>query len=139
MDHHRRLAVSTMVGFVDCDKKTGFDIAALILSTLEVHGIEISDCRGQGYDNGSNMSGKYEGAQAHVLRSSPLAVFSTCACHSLNLHGSHAAECCPQVQTFFGMVQNMYNLFSSSPMWWKILQENIGRLLHPLSHTHWSD
>ena len=40
--------------FVDCDKKTGFDIAALILNTLEAHGIEISDCRGQGYDN---MSG----------------------------------------------------------------------------------
>lgn len=63
------------LSFVDCGKKTGFDIAALILSTLEAHGIEISDCRGQGYDNGSNMSGKYEGAQAHVLRSSPLAVF----------------------------------------------------------------
>ena len=24
-------------------------------------------------------------------------------------------------------------------MWWKILQENIGHSLYPLSHTHWSD
>ena len=109
------------------------------MSTLEAHGIEISDCRGQGYDNGSNMSGKYEGAQAHVLRSSPLAVFSLCACHSLNLCGSHAAECCPQLQTFVGMVQKLYNLFSSSPMRLKILQENIGCSLHSLSHTRWSD
>ena len=40
-----------------------------------------------------------------LLRSSPLAVFSPRGCHSLNLCGSHAAECCPQVQTFIGMVQ----------------------------------
>ena len=51
-----------------------------------------------------------------LLQSSPLAVFSPRGCHSLNLCGSHAAECCPQVQTFIGMVQKLYNLFSSSPM-----------------------
>lgn len=124
--------------FIDCNKKTGADIATLILDTLKDHSINVNDCRGQGYDNGSNMSGKYEGAQAHVLRVNSLAIFSPCACHSLNLCGAHAAECCPEVQTYFGIVQKLYNLFSSSPMRWEILQENIDCSLHSMSQTRWS-
>lgn len=75
--------------FVDFNKKTGAEIATLILDTLKEHSININDCRGEGYDNGSNMSGKYAGVQAHVLKVNPLAVFSPCACHSLNLCGAH--------------------------------------------------
>lgn len=120
-------------------KKTGSDIAELILSTLLLHDIPIKYCRGQGYDNGSNMAGKYKGAQAHILQYNNLAVFSPCACHSLNLCGSHAAECCEEVQTFFGTIQKFYNLFSGSPARWEILLNNIGCSLHSLSHTRWSD
>ena len=58
------------------------DIARLILKFLDSHHISISNCRGQEYDNGSNMAGKYNSAQAQFH---PLAVFSPCACHSLNL------------------------------------------------------
>ena len=39
--------------FVDFNKKTGADIAELILSVLVAYHIPIDDCRGQGYDNGS--------------------------------------------------------------------------------------
>ena len=67
----------------------------------------------------------------------PLAVISPCACHSLNLC-SHAAECCQQVQKFFGIVQKLY-IFSSSPQRWENFLENIDCSLHSLSHTHWSD
>lgn len=85
------------------------------------------------------MSGKYAGVQAHVLKVNPLAVFSPCACHSLNLCGAHAAECCSEVETYFGNVQKLYNLFSSSPMRWQILQEKISCSLHSMSKTRWSD
>ena len=125
--------------FVDCHQKTGSAIVDLITSTLEQkHSIPISDCRGQGYDNGSNMSGAYSGAQAHLLAVNPLAKFSPCACHSLNLCGVHAAECCPEVITYFGIVQQLYNLFSSSPQRWLILKEAIGCSLHSTSATRWS-
>ena len=43
--------------FVDCNQKTGESIAELINETLRKNGIPLADCRGQGYDNGSNMSG----------------------------------------------------------------------------------
>lgn len=31
-------------------------------------GIDIGDCRGQGYDNGPNMSGRVKGVQAQILK-----------------------------------------------------------------------
>ena len=54
--------------FVDCNK-TGAAIAQLILKFLDSHHISISNCRGQEYDNGSNMAGKYNSAQAQLLPS----------------------------------------------------------------------
>ena len=47
--------------FVDCNQKTGKSIAELINETLRKNGIHVllADCRGQCYDNGSNMSGSY--------------------------------------------------------------------------------
>ncbi|XP_004211470.2 zinc finger MYM-type protein 1-like [Hydra vulgaris] len=106
--------------FVDCNKKAGKDIANIITSTLQKHKIPLMCCRGQGYDNGSNMKGSVKGAQARILQHYPLATYSPCACHSLNLCGPQAAECCPQVITFFGIVQKLYDIFSSSPQRWKI-------------------
>ena len=50
------------VTFLDFSKKKGAEIAANLLAFLRDRGISISLCRGQGYDNGSNMSGKYKGA-----------------------------------------------------------------------------
>ena len=121
------------VEFMDCNRKTRAEIAQLIQDFLCKHGLPINNCRGQGYDNGSNMAGKYNGAQANILALNPLALFSPCACHSLNLCGLHAAECCPEVQKFFGVVQKLYNLFSSSPAQWELLTGC------SLFHTRWSD
>ncbi|XP_065650460.1 zinc finger MYM-type protein 1-like [Hydra vulgaris] len=101
--------------FVDCNKKTGEYIANLILETLQRYNIPISDYRAQGYDNGSNMSGSYKGAQVHILQINSLTVFSPRACYSLNLCGVHAAESCIHVVRFFGTIQKLYNIFSSSP------------------------
>lgn len=45
-------------------KKTGQDVANWIMSKLEKNSIPLRDCRGQGYNNGANMAGVYNGAQA---------------------------------------------------------------------------
>ena len=88
-------------------------------------GIEFSNCRGQGYDNGANMSGKYNGAQSHILKKHNICIFSPCGCHSLNLVGQDYAAICTDAVTFFGTVQTIYNLFSCSPKRWEILTYNI--------------
>ena len=58
--------------------------------------------------------------------------------YSLNHCGVHAAESSVVVKSFFGNIQRLYTLFSSSPSRWKILQEAAGVSLHKLSTTRWS-
>ncbi|XP_060863640.1 zinc finger MYM-type protein 1-like [Metopolophium dirhodum] len=48
--------------------------------------------RGQGYDGGSNMSGKNNGVQALILQEQPLAFYAHCFSHSFNLCLSKACE-----------------------------------------------
>lgn len=84
------------------------------------------------------MRGEYKGAQSFILRDNPLAVYSPCAAHSLNLCGVDSAECCPKAITFFGVIQRCYTIFSSSPQRWEILKNKIGCSLHSLSDTRWS-
>ena len=67
-----------------------------------------------------------------------MAIYSPCGAHSLNLCGVHAAECCPAVITFFGIVQKLYNIFSSSPQRWDILKKHVGCSIHSMSQTRWS-
>lgn len=109
------------LSYVDCNQKTGEAIAELIKTTLNKYNIPLSDCRGQGYDNGSNMKGAFKGAQSRILRENNLAIFSPCAGHGLNLAGEDTAECCVAACTFFGIVQKSFNIFSSSPQRWEIL------------------
>ena len=48
------------------------------------------------------------------------------------------ANSCPKAISFFGVVQCIYTLFSSSPKRWKILQDNVSSLtVKPLSQTCW--
>ena len=59
----------------------------MIVETLHDDKIPLTDCRAQAYDNGANMSGKYNGAQRHILDRNALCLLSPCGCHSLNLCG----------------------------------------------------
>ena len=110
----------------------------MICNVLKEHDIQLKNCRGQGYDNSSDMSGCYKGARALIREKSPQAVFSPCSAHTLNLCGVHAAESNDVVKKCFGNVQKLYNLFSSGPSRWKILNEIAHISLHKLSVTHWS-
>jgi hypothetical protein len=124
--------------FVDCANKSGKAIADLIMSSLREFKIPLADCKGQGYDNGSNMKGAYKGAQAIILKANSEAIYSACTCHSLNLCGEQAAESCSAAVTFFGALQKLYNIFSSSPQRWDILKKKIPSSLHSMSKTRWS-
>ena len=80
-----------LLDFVDNQgrhSKTGEVIASMILDTLKKHGIPFQNCRGQGYDNASNMTGVYKGVSTRLENENKLAKFSPCAAHSLNLCGT---------------------------------------------------
>nr|XP_047142963.1 uncharacterized protein LOC124817184 [Hydra vulgaris] len=122
----------------ELEKKKGSDITKLILNVLEENELDIKNCRGQGYDNGANMAGIYNGVQALIRQNNPQAIFIPCSACSLNLCAVHAIESSAPAKSYFGNVQKLYNLFSSSPVRWKILQEETGQSLHKLSVTRWS-
>ncbi|KAH1182683.1 hypothetical protein KIL84_004175 [Mauremys mutica] len=126
------------VKLVDFEKKTGADIAEQIKRFLKECDLELSWCRGQGYDNASNVSGKFQGVKTNILEENAQAYFSPCSAHTLNLCGTHAVETSVEVKTYFGNVQKLYKVFALSPARWKILQTIANISLHSVSKTRWS-
>lgn len=120
------------------EKKTGAAITDQVKSVLNDFQLDLSLCRGQGYDNASNMSGKFKGVKTRILEENPQAYFTPCCAHTLNLCGTHAMETSIEIRSYFGNVEKLYNIFSASPARWKILQNKAGISLHSTSKTRWS-
>lgn len=116
------------------------DLAKVVFKVLESNNLDIQNCRGQSYDNASNMSGKYTGLQARIKQVCPHAVYVPCSAHSLNLVGECAANCCFLAEDFFNLIQNLYVFFSSSTYRWQILSKQLqGNVtIKMLSGTRWS-
>lgn len=131
--------VERFIKFIPISSHDGETLSKVILETLSEYGIAISDCRGQSFDNASNMSGKYAGVQARLKTVNNLVEFVPCSAHSLNLVGTCAAECCMHAVSFFMMVQALYNFLSASTHRWAILSACIdGIVPKSLSSTRWS-
>jgi len=67
-------------------------MASILLNFMQEKGLDIGNCRGQSYDNASNMSGRYNSVQAIMKRECKNAAFIPCCNHSLNLVGDQAVE-----------------------------------------------
>ncbi|KAF0710596.1 Uncharacterized protein FWK35_00036342, partial [Aphis craccivora] len=130
--------VESFLKFVRVYNKTGESLTEDILNSLSKDDLRISDCRGQSFDNGSNMSGKIKGVQARIIEMNKHARFIPCSAHSLNLIGVNCAKSIPKVETFFGIVQKLFNFFSSSTQRWDILMNNLKLSLKGYSTTRWS-
>ena len=83
------------------------------------------------------MKGKKQGVQKRIIDINPRAFYTPCGGHNLNLVLCDVANSCPKAISFFfffGVVQHIYTLFSSSTKRWKILQDNVSSLTpKPLS------
>ncbi len=125
-------------GFFDVEDTTEKGLTEILLEHLQRHNLNISDCRGQSYDNGSNMMGQKQGVQARILQQNNKALCVPCSSHTLNLVVADAAKSSILSISFFGVLQRLYNLFSSSVHRWAILKEHVKQLsLKPLSTTRW--
>ncbi|XP_001943532.2 zinc finger MYM-type protein 1-like [Acyrthosiphon pisum] len=126
------------INFLHITLKTGLGLFDVLKQELSNLGICLSNCRGQGYDNGANMVGHKQGVQARILNDNPRALFLPCCAHSLNLLLGDMANCIPRAMTFFGVIQRLYTLFSASTERWEILNKHLKCLtLKPLSETRW--
>jgi len=119
---------------------SGETLSNVVLEFLMTKEISLDDCRGQSYNNASNMFGKYNGLQAKLKERNPLIVYVPCAGHSLNLVGNLAAACCEKSTSFFGFVQRLYSFFVGSTHRWTVLTTALGPRLvvKRLIDTRWS-
>ena len=123
---------------MEINDTTGQGLFDVLQNELKILDLDISNVRGQGYDNGSNMKGKNIGVQKKVLEINPRAFYSACGCHSLNLALCDMAKSCGKAKDFFGIIQRIYTIFAKSTKRWQILKDNLsGLTLKPLSATRW--
>jgi len=127
----------SFVGFTVVKDTTGKGLTETLTGVLDNLGLELANCRGQSYDNGSNMRGIHKGVQALVQEKFPEALFIPCCSHSLNLLLCDAASSNRMCLTFFGTLQRLYTMFSASVKRWDILKEFVDITLKPLSDTRW--
>ncbi|XP_013854989.1 zinc finger MYM-type protein 1 [Austrofundulus limnaeus] len=127
----------SFVGFTAVKDTTGKGLTHTLIGVLENLGLDLANCRGQSYDNGSNMRGINKGVQALIQQRCPEALFIPCCSHSLNLLLCDAASSNRECLTFFGTLQRLYTIFSSSVKRWDILTEFVDITLKPLSDTRW--
>ncbi|XP_070054802.1 uncharacterized protein [Nicotiana tomentosiformis] len=71
--------------FLKVDDTSGKGLFEVIVDEIKSIGLDIDNLRGQGYDNGSNMKGKYQGVQKRLLDINPRSFYIPCGCHNLNL------------------------------------------------------
>jgi len=133
--------VERFLAFIPIEKHKGEYLATTVIEFLEKHDIDINNCRGQSYDNASNMAGQYSGLQARIKELCEHAIFVPCAAHSLNLILVHAAQCNTEATIFFQFIQNVYNFCSSSTYRWNTMKQFLGPnklVAKSLSETRWS-
>lgn len=131
--------------FLPIFSHTGESLFESVTKVLQKMKIDIKNCRGQCYDNASNMSGAYKGLRGRIQEISPLADWIPCAAHSMNLVGVCSVDCCSDAASFFRLVQSIFTFFSASTARWKILMNGLDsnenkriETVKALSSTRWS-
>jgi hypothetical protein len=126
MDENEVKVEESFLRFIETKGKSRDDISGLILRELENDGIQISDCRGQAFDNAAVMAGHRSGVQKRISEINPKALFVPCTNHSLNLACVHAASVTVHSVTFFGTLDRLFSFFSASTHRWDVLIQVTG-------------
>jgi len=110
--------------FITVERITGEALATAILTRLSTWGIDVSNCRGQGYDGASNMASSRVGVQGRICEVAPLAFYSHCQAHQLNLCVVNGCSV-PQIRNANGTLSEISKFFSSSPKRQHLLEKVI--------------
>ncbi|XP_060864369.1 52 kDa repressor of the inhibitor of the protein kinase-like [Metopolophium dirhodum] len=115
------------LGFTKVEHVTGEYLADTIIQILKEKNLDLALLRGQGYDGAANMSGAFKGVQSRIASLQPLAFYTHCANHRLNLVLSKASTV-PSIRNTVGIITNIYNFLRESALRTQLLSEKITEL-----------
>ncbi|XP_054706649.1 52 kDa repressor of the inhibitor of the protein kinase-like [Uloborus diversus] len=101
------------LGFVELKATTGLSIKSAIDEELTKLNLSYKYLCGQGYDGASNMSGPFKGVQALISEEQPLAIYTHCFSHSLNLCITKSCQI-PVIRNVMGTVETVSVFLSAS-------------------------
>ena len=118
--------------------------AEAIIACLHQNNIDISRCRGQSYDGASAKSSDRVGVQSRIKVVAPLAIYTHCNSHVLNL--SIAGAChIPSIRNMIDVINEVFLFYNSSPKRQRFFEhilealgsESSKRKLRGLCQTRW--
>jgi len=134
------------IDFCYLQRTTGHAVANALFDLLKKHGLNIQNVRGLSFDGASSMSGERFGAQAIIRMKNPLALYTHCRSHVLNLAIAHS--CSIQVlRNMIDVINEIYLFFHLSPKRQRFLElvldafalETCVKKLKGLCKTRWTE
>jgi hypothetical protein len=123
-------------GFLHITDSTGSGLVEAFSNVFDMTKLDLENCRGQCYDNGANMRGRYKGVQSLIKERHSRAFYVPCANHMLNLMVCDAAKSATLAFNFFGSSKN-FHIFCCINCSFEILQSACQATLKALSDTRW--
>ncbi|XP_033220093.1 52 kDa repressor of the inhibitor of the protein kinase-like [Belonocnema kinseyi] len=110
--------------FVSITDFSGAGIANVSKQAVISLGLDLNLMRGPGYVGASAMSGEFQGVQAHINNEYPLALYTHCTSHCLNLSLNDDSKVM-FVRNTFGSLKECCNYFRISSVRSDILKEQL--------------
>ncbi|XP_060846259.1 zinc finger MYM-type protein 1-like [Rhopalosiphum padi] len=130
----------SFLGFFTLNHHGAEDHVNLIKDVLNMFNLDLSKCRGQGYDGAAVMSGSHSGVQKRISDIIPSASYVHCNAHNLNLVLCDLAKSTPKVSQFFDTLQDVFLFYSkSAPRWASLaLGDSVAKIvLKKVCTTRW--
>ena len=111
--------VETFNSFIKVEDSYAIRLHKLITNSIQQKGLDIKNCRRQGYDGAAVISGKYSRLHKKIQDVAPHAYRVNCALHNLNLILKDAMEAVTETRQFYDTIESVYNFFGHSIVRWQ--------------------
>ena len=137
VDPETSLIREDLVDFPECNTGIiGRCLADKITSCLQSYGLDLMKLRGQAYDGAGNVAGTVRGTAAVITSQYPLAVYTHCASHCLNLAVVKSLQI-TSVRNMMGVIEKVYQFFAVHPKHQQVFEQAKVQKLKDLCRTRW--